>query len=280
MLRRARPLLGTVVAIHVREASGVPVPSSDPGMLEHAIEEAFAVIAHIGRVMSAHDPASDLGRLSTAQAGQCLTLDAHTVVVLQAARYWHRRSGGAFDPVKAARVLAAQGARPGVRSATPPGAMGLHALAVLSPTMVRVTQPLALDFGGIAKGYAVDQAIQSLQRAGVSSALVNAGGDLRAIGETPWPVEVRHAGHGVMDGRLRRRQQLTSGALATSVSGPLNPEFVGTAAAALRRWQSATVQARDCLTADVLTKWAMQSSLLCPGLRAALRLHQANMWRS
>ena len=45
-------------------------------------------------------------------------------------------------------------------------------------------------------------------------------------------------------------------------------------------WQSATVMASDCMTADVLTKWALQSSLLCPQLKAVMRGHQARMWRS
>jgi thiamine biosynthesis lipoprotein len=50
-----------------------------------------------------------------------------------------------------------------------------------------------LDFGGIAKGYAVDIAIEILQQHGIENALVNAGGDLKAIGgsiEQPWGVGI------------------------------------------------------------------------------------------
>jgi len=274
MLSRARPLLGTVVALHIRDEAGALSPC------ERAVEDAFSVMAHIGRVMSAHDPASDLGRLSVAKAGQRLTLDVHTIKVLKAAQYWSQLSGGAFHPVKAARVLAENGRRPGLHVNSAVASKGLHDIEVLSPTIVQVTQPVALDFGGIAKGYAVDLAAQSLLRAGVTNALINAGGDLRAIGSMSWPVDVRHAGGQMMDRRLKRLRHLTQGAVATSVAGRLNPEFVQTAPGAVRLWQSATVQAQDCLTADVLTKWVLQSSLLCPRLRAALRLHQAKMWRS
>ncbi len=58
-----------------------------------------------------------------------------------------------------------------------------------------------LDFGGIAKGYAVDLAIRHLQDMGISNAIVNAGGDLRAMGrhgERPWRVAVRKPGGGIL----------------------------------------------------------------------------------
>lgn len=56
-----------------------------------------------------------------------------------------------------------------------------------------------LDFGGIAKGYAVDLAITRLRDLGISNAIVNAGGDLRAMGnhgDRPWRVAVRKPGGG------------------------------------------------------------------------------------
>ncbi|MDH4274796.1 MAG: FAD:protein FMN transferase, partial [Gammaproteobacteria bacterium] len=51
-----------------------------------------------------------------------------------------------------------------------------------------------LDFGGYAKGMAVDNAIQRLQDQGIKNAIVNAGGDLRAIGDKggrPWVIGIR-----------------------------------------------------------------------------------------
>jgi thiamine biosynthesis lipoprotein len=53
----------------------------------------------------------------------------------------------------------------------------------------------ALDVGGIAKGYAVDRAVAALKRGGVTDALINAGGDLRALGrhgDRPWRIGLRH----------------------------------------------------------------------------------------
>ena len=60
-----------------------------------------------------------------------------------------------------------------------------------------------LDFGAIAKGHAVDLAMDILAKHGIDNALVNAGGDLRAAGGTkdqPWKVGIRQPGGGVIGG--------------------------------------------------------------------------------
>jgi thiamine biosynthesis lipoprotein len=58
-----------------------------------------------------------------------------------------------------------------------------------------------LDFGGIAKGHAVDLATSRLLDFGIRNAIVNAGGDLRAMGDhgnRPWRVAVRKPGGGAI----------------------------------------------------------------------------------
>jgi thiamine biosynthesis lipoprotein len=58
-----------------------------------------------------------------------------------------------------------------------------------------------LDFGGIAKGHAVDLAVDYLRELGIRNAIVNAGGDLRAMGDhgnRPWRVAVRKPGGGAI----------------------------------------------------------------------------------
>lgn len=69
--------------------------------------------------------------------------------------------------------------------------------------MIRGTNPaLKLDFGGIAKGYAIDLAVEHLRELGVKDALVQVGPDLRAIGDRggrPWRVAIRRpSGAGVL----------------------------------------------------------------------------------
>ena len=263
--------MGTVVTIHAQACDG------DVQGVDHAMSEAFSIMSRISHAMSAHQADSDLGRMSKARKGEVLTLDTETVRVIHAAQHWTTRSGGAFNPCNAAQTLSRRNLRPGITG----DAMGsLRDIALCSDTEVRLARPVQLDFGGIAKGYAVDRAIETLSAHGLREALVNAGGDLRAIGDHRWPVDVRHAHETLMDGRLRQKRCIRHHALATSVAGALNPEFVFSRVHQRPNWKSVTVQANTCLAADVLTKWAMQSSLLCPNLRAALRENGGRMWRT
>mgnify|MGYP006279646415 FL=1 len=268
---RAQVLLGTLVTIDIAE------PASR-AMACQAMDAAFEVIAHIGRVMSAHDPDSDLGRLSRAQSGTTLRLDRHTVTVLEAALHWQRIRGGAFHPVRAAQHLMRAHRRPGLHE-TADAHLNLQDLVFLSETEVRVPAPLAVDLGGIAKGYAVDQALLALRLHGIEQACVNAGGDVGMQGTRRVQMSVRHAQREARDRRLWRKG-FTHGALATSTAAAPFSEWVCTAGRAKPLWKSATVWAPECMVADALTKWALQSSLLCPQLTAALRQHRARMWRS
>lgn len=74
---------------------------------------------------------------------------------------------------------------------------------ILDGVQLKTTNPaVRLDFGGFAKGYAVDLAIEHLKELGITNAIVNAGGDLRAIGkhgERAWRVGIRNpSGEGVL----------------------------------------------------------------------------------
>lgn len=271
-LCRARPLLGTLVTIQL-EAHECPHDASS------LMEAAFAVMARMAIVMSAHDAASDLGRMSRARAGQVLQLDPHTWTVLQAAKHWTTRSRGAFNPALAGRVLAQRGVRPGLAWHAA-AATRLEGVDLLDQYRVRLDAPVALDFGGIAKGYALDQAAAVLKKLGCQRAVLNAGGDLRVVGDKRWPVEIRHAGSGLRDRCGCDVRAMREGAMATSVRDAHETQFVRTVSGHGWTWRSATVWARDGMTADILTKWALQSSPLCPQLQSALRSLGARMWRT
>lgn len=75
-------------------------------------------------------------------------------------------------------------------------------LSISDSTLRSLNPAVVLDFGGFAKGAAVDQVIDELRAEGVKNAIVNAGGDLRAIGDKggkPWVIGIRHPrGEGVL----------------------------------------------------------------------------------
>ena len=59
----------------------------------------------------------------------------------------------------------------------------------------RTTPLCELDFGAIAKGYAIERGMQTLQSHGIKHAIINAGGDIKVIGthgERPWQIGIRH----------------------------------------------------------------------------------------
>lgn len=71
----------------------------------------------------------------------------------------------------------------------------LRKLATPAHTWMRLHDQTRLDFGGIGKGYAIDIGIAVLRQHGIEHALINAGGDMRAIGrhgERPWRIGIRH----------------------------------------------------------------------------------------
>ena len=86
---RARPLLGTFVEI--RGAGAMRAAT------EQAIDAAFAVIDKIHRLMSFHDPDSDVGRLNREACKRNVAVDPWTYRVLETALALHHRSRGVFD---------------------------------------------------------------------------------------------------------------------------------------------------------------------------------------
>ncbi|MBK6008816.1 FAD:protein FMN transferase [Ramlibacter ginsenosidimutans] len=268
LLRRARPLLGTLVSIQLQAEE---IGEHDA---ERAAYQAFAVITAIHRAMSAHEPGSDLARLAQARPREPLAVSVHTVAVLRLAQHWSRASNHAFDAQSAGETLARSRLRPALAHCTARGAR-LAGLRFLDACTVLPEGPMAIDLGGIAKGYAVDQAVAELCASGVASGLVNAGGDLRAFGPRCWPIELQHP---IVSARTRPLLRLRDAAIASSVAST-DTGFVPTRRRGAR-WTGSTVLAPDCATADALTKWALQDAEPSLQLRRTLRAHGARLWRT
>lgn len=173
-ISRARPLLGTLVAIRVE---GLPETQAHP-----AIEEAFEEIAAIERLMSFHRPDSDLTRFNHAAAGETVTLDPRTVEVFACALELARESRGIFDVTVGAELVAGGVLPPPSSQAVPDPGGSWRDIEILGPDRIRLHRRLWADLGGIAKGYAVDQAIARLCREAGAQCVVNAGGDIRVSG--------------------------------------------------------------------------------------------------
>jgi FAD:protein FMN transferase len=218
--RRARLALGTLVEVGVVGA----------GDHAAALVAAFTAIDAIERAMSRQRAGSTLARLNAAPAGVDVAIDDDTAAVLTCARDLHAASGGAFD-------VACGSARDGCGFVLHEG----HA--------TRTDDRAALSLDGIAKGHAVDRAVDALCAAGIAAGWVNAGGDLRAFGALDLPVVVR-------TGTRRRMLVVRERALATSEFGRARhvraTSTLGRARGSAAH--SASVIAPRCMLADALTK--------------------------
>ena len=225
--RRARPLLGTLVEIQ-----------AGPGAHCEATERAFAAVERVHRLMSLQDPSSELSALNRSAHVRSRAVDPWTYEVLRLAQDMHRESGGVFDVVV------------GGRSSRHPSTSG--DIELLPGRRVRYRHPLRVDLGGIAKGFAVDRAVDALREAGAPWGLVNAGGDMRAFGKAAHPVHLR-----LPQGSYLPLGSLSDGALASSTGEehpPLGLPIVDGRGGQSIAADVASVFAACCATADALTK--------------------------
>jgi len=146
-------------------------------------------------------------------------------------------------------------------------ARGAHGRIQLLPeNRVRFVDPsVKIDLGGIAKGFAVDRAVEALLRHGIAEGLVNAGGDLRVFGPRSHAVDIRDPRQ---PDRPLYRVALCNAALASSAgrfdpvrshsalfSGVIDPAT----AMPVRAISGATVCGPGCMVADALTKVVMNA---------------------
>ncbi len=255
-VRRARPLLGTFVEIEVAGAA-------KSGM-NAAIDAAFEAVASVHRLMSFHEPDSDVSRLNREASVRPVSVHAWTYRVLEAAVEMHRRSNGMFD-IAVAPTLQAMGLLPwGDDVPIDIQAPSFDAIELLGGQMIRFRQSnLRIDLGGIGKGFAVDRALEVLRGSGVASGLVNAGGDLAVFGQEPQTVSIRDPRD---PSRLTCNVKVANEALASTARSFDPFQSAGTADSAIidpgtrkpaRAIDGATVRAPSCMTADALTKIVM-----------------------
>ena len=263
-IKRMRPLLGTFVEIRA---------AGDPSILESAILAAFAAIERVQRLMSFHDPESEVSRINSAQAGETLRVDVQTHVVLSAACSLSELTDGLFDIVTAAPLVrvgflpapkadevCALAHRPDTpHSLSETNRATYRDLELLPDCHVRWRRKGLIDLGGIAKGYAVDQALKELQARGLESGIVNAGGDLCSFGDQQ-PIHLRspHDPTTLLSVGVLRDAAIATSAdyfTARELAGhPIGPLVDPRSGACVPFGRSVSIVARECMTADALTK--------------------------
>lgn len=193
---------------------------------EAAAVAAFGKIGDLDQMMTDYDPESELMRLSQAAVGEPVRVSADLFAVLTESQRIAAHSAGAFDPTIGPVVRLWRRARRTEALPAPEQLAQARArvgweklqLDPARQTVTLLAPNLQLDLGGIAKGYAADQALKVLQTHGISRALVAASGDI-AAGESPpgqsgWRVSI-----GTPFQRAGREQTLLLKNAAVSTSG-------------------------------------------------------------
>ncbi len=227
-LRRAQPLLGTLLEIGLHGAG-------DEG--HAALAAAFAVVREVQACLSLFEAGSDVTRFHALREGESMPMRSAMRDVLDAAQQLQLATAGAFD----------------ISLGSAPAGWSCD-----GDTLHKLSDAVKLDLGGIGKGYAVDRAVQALLAHGVEAGWVNAGGDLRAFGNTNLPVQLRDE----HSGGVRPFATLRDGAFATShFGGHSRSQLTGGAHSLRAQVQGhphasshVSVAAPLCLWADALTK--------------------------
>ena len=248
-----------VVVFAAREADGWQAASA-----------ALDRVRALDERLSDYAPESELSRLSaSAGSGASVPCSDDLWNVLLAGQAVAEATGGAFDVT--AGPLVRQWRR-GARQHELPDPEDLErAMASVGWTLLRLepeartAQLLApdmrLDLGGIAKGYALDEAVAVLEAAGIESALVDGGGDIALLGHPPGEPGWSLALQSPFEDEPPLACLLAGGAVATSGPAYRGSDIDGVryshlidprTGEALTRSATVSVRAPDAMTADAV----------------------------
>jgi thiamine biosynthesis lipoprotein len=179
----------------------VAAPTRAQGI--RAIEDVFAAVRQVDAVLSSWRDDSEIARLNQAPPGQATSLSADLYRLLGEAAHWSRVTDGAFDPGIGALIdawdLRGRGRVPSqLALAAARSASGLKSFVFADATRA-VSRPHGsawIDTGAFGKGVALREGRRALRASGISSAILNFGGQVLVLGESPagedWIVPVAH----------------------------------------------------------------------------------------
>ena len=220
--------MGTTYRITLWVTAGNGVDNAlDQAMLEQQVEER---LEQINQRMSTYRQDSELSRFNAASANQWFSVSPETADVVATALYYHKATQGALD-VTIGPLMRIWGFNPqrqlveGLPNQeqiqevlTRVGAQHLQVRSKDRSALQKTVDGLEIDLSAIAKGYAVDQLVVLLKRAGAAGGLVEIGGEVRTWGHRPdgrlWRVGIENP---LVAGRmLAQIINLDDAALATS----------------------------------------------------------------
>jgi thiamine biosynthesis lipoprotein len=191
--RRTQFIMGTLVEITVSH--------SDPDIIQAITTQAFDEMQRIEQLMSTYLPDSEISRINRAAGKEAIPVSPEVEEVIREGIYWSEQSSGAFDIT--VEPLVQLWDFDGEKETIPiestlrktASLVNYKDIEIKDHTVRLKRRGMAINVGGLAKGYAVDRAI-SVLRGKVKNGIVNAGGDLFAFGQknkqTSWNIGLQH----------------------------------------------------------------------------------------
>jgi thiamine biosynthesis lipoprotein len=254
-------------------------------LAERAAEAAIADVARIEAKYSRYRDDSVTTRINRAAGGERIAIDAETAALLHYADRCFRLSEGSFDITSGVlrRIWDFRAQSPRVPSAdaltAARASIGWSDVEWDDRGVRLPRRGMEIDFGGIGKEYAADRVATICREHGIAHALVNLGGDVRAIGGRPdgssWRV-------GIRDPRAPDRAvamlEVDDGAVATSGDYERYFDLDGRrychildprSGMPVTHWQSVSVVAPLCVVAGSCATIAMLFAERAPAFLAA-----------
>lgn len=188
------PTMGSTYTVQYVRGSGMPAPEA----LQSEVEK---ILADIDQQMSTYRSDSFIERFNDGPAG-CQAAPASVLKLVEYGEGLSRNSDGAFD-LTVEPLLNLWGFGPKGEGLRVPSAeeleavralYGYHHLQVKGAELCKDRDEIQVDFNGIAAGYAVDLIAGRLEQLGVKSYLVEATGELKAVGRkpdgSPWKIAI------------------------------------------------------------------------------------------
>ncbi|PIZ12449.1 MAG: hypothetical protein COY53_10020 [Elusimicrobia bacterium CG_4_10_14_0_8_um_filter_37_32] len=211
-------LMGTYVQIKVRNtgASNAKI----------AIDKSFDEIERISKLMSRFSKDSEVYKINSLSPIQFLKINPELYSLIETSIKYSRLTDGAFDITIFPLVQLWQSAfkknqipdKNKVKNIS--SLVNYQNIILKNNTIAFKKENMGIDLGGIAKGYAVDCAINKLQECNIKEALVNAGGNIRVIGYKSWQIGLKHPRSNEILSRIELKNK------STATSGDYERYFV------------------------------------------------------
>ena len=195
-------------------------------MADSAAQESFKLVDSINLICSDYDSSSELFKLRYAIVGVPIKLSPILFELIYIAKGAYKDADGSFDITVGPLSRLWRSARKSQKFPTNEAinearkSIGFHKVQLdsITHTITFFQSNMQLDLGAIAKGYAADRVLALLQSRGITTALVDAGGDMVAFGMPPqkkgWTIGINVPGQ--QEKLLKSKLVLSNKAVATS----------------------------------------------------------------